>query len=156
MWNKMFSIESLRLAAVISFIKFSKERAPEVFAKDSPETLPEDIEALQELLPIADVERIVREHVATEATSDDNETVVMAIELSSPEEMEEKMREIIAELVTRLISNIFALGAQKNILDVCFDSDDDSFAFTLTEKGKKMCAAYHNPPEDTHDAPDAD
>jgi hypothetical protein len=154
-WNKLFSIESLQLAAVLTFIRFAQSNAPEMFAKDKPEkTTPQDIAALRKLLPLADVEQIVREKSCEQVTADDGSSTLMAIELSSPEELNDKLKELVGLLVTRLISNMFAFGAKLNFLDVAFDDDEDSFVFSLTEKGRTFYQKYQDKLDDDTDVDD--
>lgn len=142
MWNKTLSVEALQLAAIITFIKFVQSQEPETFTDDKIEaTLPQDVAALKEMLPIDDVVLIVREQSCEKIDTDDGEATLFAVELDSPEALDAKLKSIVSELVTRLISNMMAYGAKKDLVDVAFD-DEDGFVFAPTEKARKLCREY--------------
>jgi len=148
-WNKTLSVESLQLGAVLTFIEFMRTKASHKFeGEKAAREMPEDVEALRAMLPLDDVARIVRDSCAEEIESDDGKTTFFAVELTSPEELDTKLKSIVAELVHRLISNMMAFAAKRDLVDVAYD-DDDGFLFSLTEKAKRLHEA--NQKEENND-----
>lgn len=142
MWNKTLSVESLQLGAIITFIKFMQSQSPDILTDEKIEaTLVDDVAALREMLPLDDVAMIVRDMSCDRIDSEDGKETLFAVELSSPEELDAKLKSIVSELVTRLISNMMAFGAKKELVDVAFD-DNDGFVFSLTNKAKTLCQEY--------------
>lgn len=139
MWNKTLSVEALQLGAILTFIRFVQSQDPEQFTDEKVEAaLPDDVAALKEMLPLDDVAMIVRDQSCEKIESEDGATTLFAVELASPEELDTKIRTIVSELVNRLIANMMAYGAKRDLVDVAFD-DDEGFVFSLTDKAKKIC-----------------
>lgn len=135
MWNKTLSVESLQLGAVLTFIEFMRAQDPQTFK--AADEIPDDVAALRTMLPLDDVARIVRDLCAEELKSDDGNTTFFAVELSSPEELDAKLKSIVSTLVHRLISNMMAFAAKRDLVDVMYD-DENGFLFALTEKAIKL------------------
>lgn len=154
MWNKTLSVEALQLGAILTFIRFTQAQDPERFTDEKVEAaLPEDVAALREMLPLDDVAMIVRDQSCERIDSEDGSTTLFAVELNSPEELDEKIKSIVSELVTRLISNMMAYGAKKDLVDVAFDGTD-GFVFSMTDKAKTLCQEYAKKEQEKDDADD--
>lgn len=113
-----------------------QSKAPEKFTDEVVEaSLPTDVPALKEMLPLSDVERIIREHSCEEIEAEDGSSTLFAIEFKSPEELKAKLEAITTDLVNRITSNMMAFGARRDLVDVYFDHNE-GFVFTLTEKAQ--------------------
>lgn len=135
MWHKTISIESLQLGAILTFMKFVQDQNPQNTNGQNLENSPDDIAALRMMLPLKDVEMIIRDMSCNESETDS--ATFFALELDSPEKFNTKLKSIVAELVQRLMSNMLAFAAKRDIVDVAFD-DDNGFMFSFTAKAKEI------------------
>ena len=50
----------------------------------------------------------------------------------------EQLHKLMEALFTRIMSNVISAGVSRDLIDVAFDSDNDSFAFSVTDKGRQF------------------
>jgi hypothetical protein len=47
-------------------------------------------------------------------------------------------------LFTRIMSNVISAGVSRDLIDVSFDSDNDSFAFSVNDNGRQFVANHRS------------
>lgn len=142
------------MSAILTFIKFMQAQNPQEFKNDlPPEEMLDDVAALRLMLPLQDVELIIRSLSCDKIESKSGDATFFAVELNNPEEFNTKLKSIVAELVHRLMSNMFAFAAKRELVDVAFD-DDEGFVFSLTEKAKQIYESRHKEEDKTDEADD--
>lgn len=95
-------------------------------------TSPDDEEAKQkhEYLSLDETENIIREYgfVADGA---------YAIGGDTKEEAKQKINELLAALMDRVMSNVLREGVRMDLLDCNYDVETNDFSFSVTDKGKQ-------------------
>jgi hypothetical protein len=84
----------------------------------------------EQYLSLQETEAIVREH---SYVVDDS----YAIGGDTQEEAKEKINELLAALLDRVMSNVLQEGVRQEWLDCQYDVEKNDFAFSVTEKGKQ-------------------
>jgi hypothetical protein len=85
-----------------------------------------------EFLSLQETETIVRDFSA----ADNGE--MFAVGGESKKAAMEQLHKLMEALFTRIMSNVISAGVSRDLIDVAFDSDNDSFAFSVTDKGRQF------------------
>jgi hypothetical protein len=91
--------------------------------------------AIQKYLPVEEVELILKDHA--EIVPDG-----FIVGAETREDMEIALRELMASLINRIMSNVLARGVSDGFLECIFDGDVNDFQFLLTEKGMQLSDEY--------------
>lgn len=91
-----------------------------------------DVSEQQKFLSIEETDAIVRSHAA----ADNGE--MMAVGGNSRAEAVQKINELMSALMGRIMSNVIAEGAKRDLIDVAFDDGADCFAFHVNANGHKL------------------
>lgn len=87
------------------------------------------IEEKQQFLSLQETENIVRAFCA----ADNGE--LMAVGGNSPAEAMQQIHDMMSALIARIMSNVIAEAARRDLIDVAFDAEQDAFAFQVNQKG---------------------
>lgn len=92
-------------------------------------------------LSLQETEAIVREHscVVDEA---------YAIGGDTEEEAKQKINELLAALMDRVMSNVLQESVRQDWLDCRYDDDKDDFTFSVTDKGRQIGAEHKRKRDD--------
>lgn len=91
----------------------------------------------KDYLTLAETENIIREHgYVVDGT--------YAIGGDTPEEAKQKINELLAALMDRVMSNVLREGVRLDLLDCTYDTDTDDFSFSVTDKGKQTVEEHRN------------
>lgn len=115
------SLEAVRRAALITYGRFVAH-----LNNLTPDD--KDAETKTQYLTLQETEHIVKEH----AHIFENE---YAIGGDTPEEAENNIRELMAALLDRVMSNVLQAGVKNGLLDCSFDADTADFVFSPTDAG---------------------
>lgn len=85
-----------------------------------------------EFLSMQETETIVRDFSAA------NNGALFAVGGDSKKAAIAQLNILMEALFTRIMSNVISSGVNKDLIDVSFDSDNDSFAFSVTDKGRQF------------------
>ncbi|NDD52270.1 hypothetical protein EBZ39_00060 [bacterium] len=87
------------------------------------------LEEKKHFLSIEETEQIVRDHAAMDNGH------MMAVGGNTKAEAMQKVHTLLAALCHRIMSNLIAEGARRDLIDVAFDDEHDCFAFQVSDKG---------------------
>jgi hypothetical protein len=131
--NQFITIKRLRDAALILFDKFvehQNELSSPVISKVLFQSLVSPEEKHQ-FLSLEETERIVREHSFISPG-------VYAIGGDTSEKAVKQVKNVMAALMQRIMSNLLRMGADLGLLDVMFDGETNDFRFDVSNKGQKL------------------
>ena len=130
------TLDRLQQMAVSTFVRFIDDQLGTTPENEKEALLLQsDVKELKKLLPLADIVLILEEEA-----SESNEHGFL-IGADNKEEFDNKLRELTAKLVARLMSNMMHYGAKHELLDVSFE-EENGFVFTPTEKARPLFDAY--------------
>lgn len=122
------SLEDLQHLALRLFGQFIES----ISGVKLPENIPPEAE---QYLPLDELERILRDHGHEFGGG-------FAIGADTRRGAEEKMRELLSALMTRVMSNVMQKGVNNGWLSCEFDTETNDFCFTVTDEGKRAHAKY--------------
>lgn len=96
-----------------------------------PDAANATLEEKQEFLTLAETENILRDYAKIGPG-------VYAVGGSTMEEATEKVKDVMAALMQRILSNVLSAGANVGLFDVVFDDTANNFAFGVSEKGQRL------------------
>lgn len=124
---KVIPMEVLRNQAIVLFGRFLAMQN-----NAEPETYADLTEEKCEFLSLQETETIVRSFSAM----DNGE--IMAVGGNSKQEAIAQIRQLMAALIERVLSNVIAAGVKQDLIDTWFDETRNSFDFEVSEKGKQL------------------
>lgn len=128
---KVIPMEVLRNQAIVLFGRFLAMQSD-----TDPETYADLTEEKCKFLSLQETETIVRSFSAM----DNGE--MMAVGGNSKKEAVEQIKQLMAALVERVLSNVIAEGVRQDLIDSYFDATRNSFDFEVSETGKQMLAQH--------------
>lgn len=130
---KVIPMEMLRNQAIALFGRFlamQNNVAPETYADITDEKC--------KFLSLQETETIVR------SFSEMDNGEMMAVGGNSKQEAVRQIRQLMAALVERVLSNVIAEGVSRDLIDVAFDDAQNSFAFQVSKNGEQLLAEYED------------
>ncbi len=89
-------------------------------------------------LSVQETETIVRDFSA----ADNGE--MFAVGGESKKAAMEQLHKLMEALFTRIMSNVISAGVSRDLIDVAFDSDNDTFAFSVNDNGRQFVADHRS------------
>lgn len=129
----MTSLEDMRQQALHLFGMFVARTG----GKTLLQLVPQDA---GKFLSIEEVENIIKEHSVPVGDG-------FAVGGNTKEEALNKMRELFAALMNRVMSNVLHSGVERGWLDFTFNTEANDFEFTVTEEGKRAHAEFKRGPQ---------
>jgi hypothetical protein len=123
---ELSTIDAVRDAALIMYGRF-------VARINGQPTNDDEAKTKSQYLTLQETEQIVREHSCVVDG-------VYGIGGDTKEEAKNKINELLASLMDRVMSNVLQEGVKQELLDCQYDVDTNDFAFSVTEKGKQKVA----------------
>ncbi len=120
-------MEFLRDSAIKLFDRYIAEQSGIVPGLDSA-----SFEEKCEFLSLQETETIVRDFSAADNGA------MFAVGGESKKAAMAQLHNLMEALFTRIMSNVISAGVSQDLIDVAFDSDNDSFAFSVTDKGRQF------------------
>lgn len=127
-----FSMEELRDRALRVFGEAMRRRA----GKDIPLPTPEEA---HQYLSLDELEAILREHGRQPHGG-------TAIGGATREEAEQKLREMMSAVQSRILSNVLREAVQRGMLNCEFDPETNDFSFSVTDEARER----YNTDDDEH------
>lgn len=124
---KVIPMEVLRNQAIVLFGRFLAAQN-----KMDPDTYAELTDEKCKFLSLQETETIVRSFSAM----DNGE--MMAVGGNSKKEAIDQIRQLMAALLERVLSNVIAEGVNRDLIDSYFDEARNSFGFEVNENGKQL------------------
>ena len=121
---KVVSAEKLRDQALVWFGRFMERLSQ----REIPPELTPDV---KKYLSVDEVALILKEH-AEEAPEG------FVVSGASREELAHALRELMASLMQRILSNVLAHAVNQDLLACTFDGETNDFSFHVTEKGIEL------------------
>lgn len=129
------TIEDLRDSALNMFDRYMADR----LKVKTPKLTEKLKEHRRKFLTISETESIVREfHQKTMPDGTCLPEGMYTIHATSLEELRQKVNEVIAALMMRIMSNVVNEGVNLGLLECAFDSEHDAFAFSVSDRGEKI------------------
>jgi hypothetical protein len=89
-------------------------------------------------LSLQETETIVRDFSAADNGA------LFAVGGNSKKAAMEQLHKLMEALFTRIMSNVISAGVSRDLIDVSFDSDNDSFAFSVNDNGRQFVANHRS------------
>lgn len=140
--QQFMSIEKLRDEALELFDQFITQTG--FFKANIGVASLASMEEKDQFLTLAETEAVVRDHAVIGPG-------VYAVGGETKEAAMAQIRELLAALVQRVMSNVLRCAAGMGLVDVAFDDAQNDFMFAVSEKGKKACDRAKNQIETSGD-----